>query len=222
MSQSEDNNGKKKTAFIDKAGLIIALISLALAWYGFDHSVKSSEKQNEIAIEVEIAQHRPMLYMEFNKVDSYEDNGLVLKNIGNGTAIIKDYKYYFDKDELKTSPGHQSWLTDNGVLRFQHKFDYEKITMLVPGTAVLFNENGIDLLATRGYLRGEQKKPGNYKEESFYFSDERKTIEKIIVEIEYKSLSQFDDSTYFLRFSESFVQNNIRDRNISPIYEQGH
>jgi hypothetical protein len=44
-------------------------------------------------------------------------------------------------------------------------------------------------------------------------------MNSVIIEIEYESISPFDDHIYYLRFCEAFTRNNIRDRNEKNVYE---
>jgi hypothetical protein len=54
----------------------------------------------------------------------------------------------------------------------------------------------------------------------YYGSETDSSLQEVIVEIEYKSITSADKNTYYLRFCENFLSNNITDPDEKNIYEK--
>ena len=79
-----DQHMDKKVSWTDWLGLVVAIGGLILAYISF-------KTQNEFARKTEISARQPLLNIELLRTDSNETYGLLLKNLGSGTAIIEDF-----------------------------------------------------------------------------------------------------------------------------------
>ena len=50
---------------------------------------------------IEIIQSQPQLYIEYNRADNLEDKGLLLQNLGNGTAEIIDFTIHRNRKQYE-------------------------------------------------------------------------------------------------------------------------
>jgi len=214
---------EKKKLLIDWLGLIVAVVSLGLTGYIFQHSSKLNR-------DTEISQNRPLLNIEYFKNDSEEMYGLLVKNVGKGPAIIESFRYYANRSEFEDTASipRNSWSPEFETLWNNTNFWYDKLSTLVPGHVITPDQRSeVYLLGTRAlsYNQIQEGKTSRTDRKSFYTSIDSKILDSVIVEIKYKSITSLDDSTYVLTYSESFVQNNTRiaivERKSLP-YEKGY
>lgn len=191
---------------VDVIAIILAAAALIYSVYEHNQTIKIQKIQTERAIKLELEKEKPYLQISFRKLDSELEKGIVMNNVGSGPARIISFKYYIDEDSFKKSKGLTSWLDENGYLTFS------KDTMMFEEINVFDN----------GYVQvsGRQNEIFFLKQiDSFYKSQARLDMEKLIIEIEYQSLNPFDTKIYYLRFCESFLINNIRNKDSLNEYE---
>lgn len=198
----------KKSTITDWLGVLVAFGGLFIGWYSFN-------TQNEFARKTQIAAQQPLLNIEYLKNDSNENYGLLLKNIGAGTAIVEKFDIYINKDAFDKGDSKPSWLNNNNLLWFNNdeQYWYDNINYLTQGHAIANAERGdIWLLSTRA-LTKTQIDNGNIGRKDrgkFYSTTQAKALCEMIIEIRYRSATPIDENLYILTYSESFLGNNIR------------
>ncbi len=209
---------------IDIAALVVAVCAILV-------SIDTATRQDDLSIQSEKESHRPLLHIMFRKSDTNDMAGLMLKNLGRGTAEIKSFKYYLNKSDLDSSQFQKSWINSRGRLKFipndNDPLHFEEINTLDAGDLIPATERGdIYLVGTEKFkLSKRVEKRKDKHKQAFYGSETMKAMDKLIIEIEYKSLSSHDqDTTYFLRFCERFPLKNARTTNASTVYtaEKGY
>ena len=190
-------NGMLKYKGIDLLALVVSIVAIIVTF-------TQGSSQTKLAK----ASLQPHLTIELIKVDSEPKKGILLKNVGNGPAIITSFKYYKDRKDFENKISHQEWIYPGNKFMFEvdTTIIFQDINFLTEGYAVAHDpEKSLFLLGTNSG--------------KFYDSPTAKSLEKIIIEIEYKSIIKKDKETYHLKFSESFISNNIADPEIKPKYE---
>ncbi|WP_040006195.1 hypothetical protein [Fibrisoma limi] len=192
-----------KNNFIDIIALIVAVIAVII-------SIQQGESQKKMTL----AGWQPVLAIELLKaglkIDSTNLKGILLRNVGFGPAEIKEFRYYKDSTAYENKIYNQKWLNESDkFISFSSLdgFGWSEINFLNEGY-VLPREVGDNKL----YLLGTPK--------PIYETSVRPVLENIIIEIKYKSLSSEDTTTYYLRFCENFIKNNIRDSLEKHHYEK--
>jgi hypothetical protein len=181
--------------FVDIMALIIAIAAVVV-------SVRQSETQTKI----EILNKQPLLLLMLIRQEAPDDkNGFLLKNIGFGPALIKSFKYYDSQQEYKRGASHQKWPHPKGYIGSVYvNFDFTTANDLEQDDVIKLEET-LYLLGTRDIL--------------FPYSKAADSMRGVIIEIEYKSLNPIDTTTYYLKFCDRFIVNNIRQRKTPNTYE---
>lgn len=198
-NSKQPQNDKAKDNWIDKAALATSIVAIVITLLVFNYENNKSER-------IEIEQMRPYLSIEFNKADSEKMKGFLLRNVGNGAAEIQSFRYFRNRNELKDTL--TSWFPPNEKFLLGNSFYFEKINWFPPGHIILANERSDTYIL--GTSQDTSSKEGE-KDVTFYYSKEKELMDEIIIEIEYRSLSQFDHSKYVLRYCENFKRNNMRE-----------
>jgi hypothetical protein len=183
--------------FLDIMAIVVAVIAIVI-------STNQGKSQNELTL----SNWRPMLAMEYIKSDSAIEKGLLIKNVGFGPAIIQSFRYYRNEEDYQKKISYQEWLNDSGFSR----------------SGILLGFRFVDInYFTRGYVLANRTEGDLFllgtKANNYYGSDTDSSLQKVIVEIEYSSIASADKHTYYLRFCENFLSNNITDPDEKNIYE---
>ena len=99
-----------KAKIVESIAVLVAALSL---WV----SIEQGNTQKEIAL----MEKRPFLIIEHHRVDFEAMNGLILKNQGNGAAIIESFKIFRNAED---TVGSETWLPH---VENQLGFIFEKI-----------------------------------------------------------------------------------------------
>ena len=197
----------KSKSWVDYVTIFIAISALGFSLYQFDQTVTRQENQTELEKKLEIEKVKPVLQITFRKADSEQERGFVVSNVGGGPALITSFKYYLDSLGFVKKDNLKSWLNEYGYpFVTADTKDFSDWTILVEGHHIPPGKDNEIFL-----FKNNRKK--------FYNSQARKDLENVIVEIEYKSLTSLDDSTYYLLYCEKFEKNNQRDKNIYLKFE---
>ncbi|MDJ1480643.1 hypothetical protein QNI16_09115 [Cytophagaceae bacterium YF14B1] len=187
---------------VDLAALFVSILAL----------VVSCSQQKDI----QIAEYRPLLVIEFLKKDSEPHKGIVLKNVGLGPALIQSFRYYKDESAWKAHKPDTSWIpTYESSLA---PYTFQDLTVLEPNYVIGENQS-LFLLGTDGQLLQPASDSASTHNTSFFNSVTAHHLESLIIEIEYKSIYAPDTQQYYLRFCERFVANNIFDPDMENSYE---
>lgn len=191
---------KLKEKFLDIMALLIALAAFIVSF-----------QQGNTQKKLEVLNKQPLLNIEFIKADSQVTapmKGFLLKNQGFGPAIITSFKHYKNENAFQNGQSFHEWLNSDGISHtILMPFRFEEINVLNKGYVITNNTDGnIFILGT--------------KQSNFFNTDTRKSMDSVIIEIEYKSISPFDTHIYYLRFCENFNENNLRERTHENIYER--
>ena len=173
-----------KAKIVESIAVLVAALSL---WV----SIEQGNTQKEIAL----MEKRPFLIIEHHRVDFEAMNGLILKNQGNGAAIIESFKIFRNAED---TVGSETWLphVENQLGFIFEKINYLSKGYLIPGKG----SEDIYLLGTTSnvIINGSGEQPGQY-----YGSATAQAIGQMRVEIEYRSFyDDLDKRTYVLSFSE--------------------
>lgn len=205
---------KTKASWVDIMALFVACTSVFFSYCTFDASREQFEKQTAMDTELEISKSKPLLNIELNKVDESETYGFLLKNIGNGTAIVESFYFYPDAQSLESNEKPRTqWLDENNYLWFSTQLNYSA-NNLSQGYAIPSNERGdMYLLSTKALTKNKIDNGYTSREhrESFYRSKDAEALENAIIIIRYRSLSSLDCNIYTLTFSSAFDKNNMRE-----------
>lgn len=201
-------------SLIDIFALVISIMALGYTVFQHKQTVALQTSQTQKQEMLEISKSRPYFQIEFLKVDSEMDKGILLENVGSGPGVIYSFKYYVNESAYARGEFYNSWLRDE--IRFKNKscsnliFSeenncFEELNILTNGYVITPGENGKIFL-----LR---------EEDNIYEKRISDDIANLIIEIEYKSLSPYDEEIYYLKYSENFLVNNVRVRNLKNEYE---
>ena len=173
-----------KAKIVESIAVLVAALSL---WV----SIEQGNTQKEIAL----MEKRPFLIIEHHRVDFEAMNGLILKNQGNGAAIIESFKIFRNAED---TVGSETWLphVENQLGFIFEKINYLSKGYLIPGKG----SEDIYLLGTTSnvIINGSGEQPGQY-----YGSATAQAIGQMRVEIEYRSFyDDLDKRTYVVSFSE--------------------
>lgn len=196
---------KKKTSlarlghlFVEK---IIEIIAIVVSICAISISIQTTDRQRLFETRLEINNSKPQLIIEFNKSDSNDKVGLLLRNLGNGTARIQKFRYYLNLTAYQKKDSSFNWVQPDARVFFPDPFYFEDINILTKGYLITATERSdLYLLGSEKHLWRDGRISVNPK--LFYETDTRKKIDSLIIEIAYESLNPFDSNTYFLRFCE--------------------
>ena len=196
---------KKKVSWVDKIDLLVAIAGLALATFSYSYSTRTARA-------VEIAQSKPLLYIEYNKADLNKENGLLLENLGDGIAEIIDFNIYVDSIQYVKNKPHKEWFKPDNSFIFDQEVYYKDLTKLVKGSLIKNDRSGgYKLIYTdKSELLKKDDENREPRKLQFTTTKDYECICKLIIEIKYRSLLSIDKEEYVLTFSESFVENNMR------------
>lgn len=225
VKEEKVSKTKKVELFIGVLGLLLAIASLLYTYFQF-------QSQLDFAKSTNIAQSKPHLTIEYNKTDSNKTKGMLLKNVGSGSAEIISFNLYPNRQAYESGLARKSWLDKKSDFWFNAAFFYNELNFLTPGHVVtagqhgnlyLIGTNGVNITPAGGALLDKKKRNAKEcqstesqskdKEEKicilkFSDTDDKTVLENIIIEIMYSSLSEFDTNIYTLTFSEKFIKNN--------------
>jgi len=155
---------------------------------------------------LEVVNKQPLLLIEYNKADSQEKKGFLLRNVGFGPAIIESFKFYRNQRDYDNNRSFHKWLDSIGNGVFPMECCFDDINFLNEGYVVTTDQNpALYLLGTDTSF--------------FYNSSTAKYMDSVIIDIQYRSISPFDNNIYYLRYCENFVKNNIRRPSEKHVYE---
>lgn len=181
--------------FVDLIALVVASIAIFI-------SINQGKTQKEF----ERINKQPLLNIEFIKVDNAYKKGFKLSNQGFGPAIVISFKYYLNKKDFENdSNSFQKWLP---YINDSLEYKFEDINFLTEGYIIGQNESSKDifLLGTTANTHISEAYPS-----SFFDSNTAGFMEKLVIEIEYKSINPLDKYTYYLRFGENLKPSNHRE-----------
>lgn len=147
-------------------------------------AVVVSVKQSETQTKIEILNKQPILLLELVKKETAEINGLSVKNIGFGPALIKSFIYYSNQQKYRQKLGHRKWPLIRGYTGTVYVgFDFSRMNNLEQDDIIKSDEK-LFVIGTRDRF--------------FPLSTPAEKLSKTIVEIEYRSLNLLDTTTYLL------------------------
>jgi hypothetical protein len=188
------NQAKEK--FIDLMALFISTVAVFI-------SIRQGTTQKRL----EILNKQPLLNIEFIKHDSSKiAKGLLVNNVGFGPAIVESFKIYLNNRDFNKKLAYSQWLDSSGNFIFPVEYYFDDIVFLNPGYVLTTDPREPLYLLAKDTTR-------------FYPLRSRQYMDSLIIEIEYKSISPFDNTMYYLRFCELFRENNIRDRKQKNLFE---
>jgi hypothetical protein len=172
---------------LDLAALFVAICALGVSFY-----------QGTVQSKLEVINKQPLLNIEFIKNDSEEEKGFKITNAGFGPAIITSFTIYNNENSRLNKKGYDMWLENSNVRFYKdNKIYFHEINNLTNGYVMpTGSENSLFLLGTT--------------ESNFYNSLTAHFMNKVVIEIRYKSISYFDDKEYLLIFCENSSINNKR------------
>lgn len=180
--------------FVDLMALLVAVLAVII-------TINQGSTQKEF----ERLNKQPLLNIEFIKVDDATKKGLKLSNLGFGPAIIRSFNYYLNEEDfIRKKNKYYQWLPHiEDSLQFVFTLNY-----LTDGFVLGEKDSYKDifLLETTGQHYVSKENPG-----TFYNSNTKKFMERIVIEIEYKSMNPLDQYTYYLRYGEILVPSNYRE-----------
>ena len=90
VKEEKVSKTKKVELFIGALGLLLAIASLLYTYFQF-------QSQLDFAKSTNVAQSKPHLTIEYNKTDSNKTKGMLLKNVGSGSAEIVSFNIYTNR-----------------------------------------------------------------------------------------------------------------------------
>ena len=189
-------------SLLETATLIVAIVSIVVGW-----NLTQTQKT------ISILEKRPYLVIEHITLDAEETNGLLLKNIGHGSAIINSFTVY---KNYEATYGSTSWQYFYDVMNNWFPIKNFLSEGYAMGAGKDYN---IFLLSTGKksknaaiHLQCDKAKCEEPQIDSYYNSDTKKAIHNLKVVIEYKSVFEdVDDRYYRLTYSGSASPSNLTE-----------